>query len=373
MKIASYNIQNLFHRNRSLVEKNFSKNVSNWFSELDALMKLDEHSTTHRDRIQELLFLVGFEKAHHTPYAVMRKRGGFLYFKSKPVHNELMANELTNWNGWTALKTQPISDISTRNKARVITDINPDILVLQEVEDRYSWNDFNTQFLPAEDLEIFKKAMLVSGRTDLGLECGIAVKNNFVIQNLTVHEFQNVQEQAIEFYEYHLKSSSGHQIAFILAQLQEATLEKELSDNVRKHQAQELANLYLDLTQRGCQEIIVTGTFNAASYCNSLAPLLRETNLKDITRHESFNVDVDLGRDASYYRMGAYKMGVNIKQKDYMLLSPKLFQNLKRAGLNRKGMWPSNKPEWSIYPNIKNKSQAASEHPALWCEINDHY
>ena len=168
MKIASYNIQNLFHRNRSLVEKNFSKNVSDWFSELDTIMKLDNHCSSHRERIHELLFLLGFEKSHHTPYAVMRKRGGFLYFKSKPVHNEFMANELTNWNGWTALKTQPIHEIATKNKARVIADINPEILILQEIEDRFSWNDFNTHFLSAYEMELFENALLVSGRNGFG-------------------------------------------------------------------------------------------------------------------------------------------------------------------------------------------------------------
>ena len=363
MKIASYNIQNLFHRNRSLVEKNFSKNVSNWFSELDALMKLDNHCTGHRERIQELLFLVGFEKSHHTPYAVMRKRGGFLYFKSKPVHNEFMANELTNWNGWTALKTQPINEIATKNKARVIADVNADILILQEVEDRYSWNDFNAQYLSAYDMELYDNAMLISGRADLGLENGVAVKRKYSIERLAIHAYRDVNEQPVEFYEYHLKSNTGQRIVILLAQLQETTTDKDLSDKIRKAQAQELATIYKSLTQQGFQEIIVTGTFNAVSYCDSLSPLLRETDLKDITKHESFDVDIDLGQDASYFRMGAYRMGVNIKQKDYMLLSPKLFANVKIAGLNRQGVWHSKRPEWNIYPSIKNDGHAASSHP----------
>ncbi|MGB3776026.1 MAG: hypothetical protein WA951_12280, partial [Leeuwenhoekiella sp.] len=259
MKIASYNIQNLFHRNRSLVEKNFSKNVSNWFSELDALMKLDNHCTSHRERIQELLFLVGFEKSHHTPYAVMRKRGGFLYFKSRPVHNEFMANELNNWNGWTALKTQPINENATKNKARVIADVNADIMILQEVEDRYSWNDFNSQYLSAYDMELYENAMLVSGRTDLGLENGIAVKRNYSIERLAIHAYRDMNEQPVEFYEYHLKSSTGQQIVIVLAQLQETTTDKDFSDKIRKDQAQELANVYKNLTQQGFHEIIVTG------------------------------------------------------------------------------------------------------------------
>ncbi len=112
------------------------------------------------------------------------------------------------------------------------------------------------------------------------------------------------------------------------------------------------------------------GTLNAVSYCYSLTPLLLKTNLKDVSKHPSFNVDFDKGKDAGYHSLGAYRMGVNIKQKDYLLLSPELFTRVNTSGLNRKGMWPEKQPMWTVYPSINQKNQAASAHPAIWGDIS---
>jgi hypothetical protein len=123
------------------------------------------------------------------------------------------------------------------------------------------------------------------------------------------------------------------------------------------------------LQENGQQNIAIAGTLNDVPYSDCLTPLLRGTDLRDITKHPTFNVDIDKGKDASYFRLGAYRMGVNIKQKDYLLLSPEFFDKTKVGGLNRKAIWPLKKPMWSVYSTVQNKSQEASGHPALWADI----
>ncbi len=93
------------------------------------------------------------------------------------------------------------------------------------------------------------------------------------------------------------------------------------------------------------------------------------TDLKDISRHPTFEVAMDNGYDAVYHRMGAFKKGVNIKQLDYLLLSPTLFGLVKNSGLNRKAVWPEIRPQGNIYNNIQNAANAASERPVIWGEI----
>jgi len=107
--------------------------------------------------------------------------------------------------------------------------------------------------------------------------------------------------------------------------------------------------VYNHLYSEGKKHIAVVGTLNAVSYCYSLSPLLLKTNLKDVTKHLSFNVDFDKGKDAGYYSLGAHRMGVNIKQKDYLLLSPELFTKVKSSGLNRKGIWPDKRPMFPVF------------------------
>jgi hypothetical protein len=88
--------------------------------------------------------------------------------------------------------------------------------------------------------------------------------------------------------------------------------------------------------------------------------------LQRISQHNAFSVMPDEGSDATYYRLGGYAKGVNIKQQDYLVLPPTLFQHIKSCGLNRKAMWPEKRPQWQLYSTVKKQSQAASGHPLVW-------
>ncbi len=63
-------------------------------------------------------------------------------------------------------------------------------------------------------------------------------------------------------------------------------------------------------------------------------------------------------------------MGVNIKQKHYLLLSPSLFSKVTDSGLNRRAVWPEKQPMWLVYASMQSKKQAASEHPVVWALVN---
>ncbi len=78
MKIATFNVQNLFHRDRSLIQKTTGKCVSDWIAEFDTLLK-KEKSPSNTERLMELSFLLDFDKTYQNPYVVMRKKVGELY------------------------------------------------------------------------------------------------------------------------------------------------------------------------------------------------------------------------------------------------------------------------------------------------------
>ena len=68
--------------------------------------------------------------------------------------------------------------------------------------------------------------------------------------------------------------------------------------------------------------------------------------------------------------MGAYQKGVNLRQMDYLLLSPTLFKKVKNCGMNRKAVWPEKRPQWNIYSSIQGALNAASEHPVIYFEVD---
>jgi len=374
MRIATFNIENLFHRDRSFKEKPFSKCTSEWEMEIDQLMEKLQRNNEDNERLRELSSIVGMDNSNQLPYAVLRQKAGFLFLKGKNYSKELKACELTDWNGWIALQNFPLDPIAVENKARVIADVNPDILILQEIEDRASLAEFNEDFLPRFGCKAFQKTFVVQGNDKRGQEIGILIRNGIEIKSVRSHIYDlNPQGETvfnIDLVEYEILTANGNTIWILATHLQEQTEDKEFSDNRRKAQTKKIAEVYNRLYSGGKKYIAVVGTLNTPSFCNSLAPLLHSTNLQDVTKHPSFNVDFDKGKDAGYYSLGAYRMGVNIKQKDYLLLSPELFEKTKSSGLNRKGIWPEKRPMWSVYPSINCKAHAASEHPAVWGDFS---
>ena len=369
MKIATFNVQNLFHRDRSLIQRTAGKCVSDWISEFDTLLS-KEKCASNTERLMELSFLLDFDKTYQNPYVVMRKKAGELYLKGMNCSKELKSGELTDWNGWIKVQTVPIDPEATKHKAMVIAEIDPDILVLQEVEDKMSLDEFNNFILPKYNCEPFAESFLIPNSEGKGRNQALLLKNGYQLESIKVHKIDDSEIAAQELIEYEIQTPKGENIHLISAHFYENRIDKEIAFEIRKNQAYQVSLVYKMLQMQGKTNIAIGGTLNAPSYCSSLSSLLQETDLKDISKNKTFNVDFDEGKDATYFRLGAYRMGVNIKQEDYLLLSPELFSNVKSSGLNRKGVWPEKRPNWRIYSTLQNKNQAASGHPGVWGKLN---
>jgi len=373
MKIATFNIQNLFHRDKSLVNIQAGNAVINWLNEMDHLMRKYTKSANDLDRIKDLSFLLGFEKISRKSYAVMRRRGGELFFRGCYSSGEIKANSLTDWNGWVALQTIPVDPVSTQNKARVIAEVNADVLLIQEVEDRNSLLEFNNQLLPEFNGVPYRELLVLQGNDGRGQEIGMLTKNGFQIQEIRTYS-NELDDNGKPIFDknlvkYEIMTPSQNKICLLAVHLQEQGKDKENCDILRFRQANRVAEIYQQLRSQGQELVIVAGTLNAVSYCFSLAPLLQKSDLKDISKHPGFNVAVEKEKDAGNFHRGAFAMGLNIIQKDYLLLSPEMFSRVKNSGLSRKALWSEKASQWPVYNTIKNKKQAASEHAVVWGEI----
>uniref|UniRef100_UPI002605FFF0 endonuclease/exonuclease/phosphatase family protein n=1 Tax=Christiangramia sp. 3-2217-3z TaxID=3417564 RepID=UPI002605FFF0 len=311
MKIATFNIQNLFHRDRSLLDKPFNNCSVEWTIEIDQLMGKLQKTERENERLRELSCMIGIDNSLQLPYAVIKRKSGFIFLKGIDYSKELKAGELTDWNGWIALQNVPIEPLAIENKARIIADINPDILILQEIEDRASLEEFNTVLLPKFNCIPFRDSFVVQGNDKRGQEIGILTRKGFEIRSVRSHIFdQDISGRNIfnkDLLEYDIRTKEGNAIVILAAHLQEAGSDNDLSEIFRREQAERVAEVYKKLHAEGKQYIAVVGTLNAASFSNSIIPLLQETNLRDVTRHQSFNVDYDKGKDAGYFSLGAYQ------------------------------------------------------------------
>lgn len=370
MKIAFYNIQNLFHRNRTFTEMERNLNFLNWNKEFDDLLQKKIEDSKSLERLRELAYLLSFDKTTYDSYAILSKKEGELYFKGMESPAQIKAEDKTNWTGWIKLQTVPINSLAITHKAQVIKDVDPDILILQEVEDRTSLEDFNNLILSERNCEPFDHCILVPNSEGKGRDHALLLKNGHQLDSIKIHIIDTSEKPTHEIVIYKIKTGNGELIHVVSAYFYADQVNVESAYEIRKMQALSVSKIYQNIRLTGHDKIIIMGTLNAPSYCHSLSPLLQDTDLKDITKHLSFNVDYDEGIDASYHRMGAYSKGVNIKQKDFMLLSPDLFLKMKDSGLNRKAIWPEERPQWTTYNTLKAKTHAASEHPAIWCILD---
>lgn len=367
MKIATFNMENIFFRDERLIKRNVNHCLSSWMEEFENLMTKNNKPHKNYVRLRELSFLLSFHETALEPYVVLRRKAGQLYMRRRTGEAEIKAGPNTGWNGWIKLCSRPLDEIAIRNKSRLITEINPDVLIVQEVEDRQSLLDFNEHYLPEEDR--FSNVYVLGGNDIYGRELGILTKSNISISRAKNHadtlidNGKNLFE--LDFQEYEISTPEGETFVVLSTCLVDSAAKKDEAYLHRKVQMEKIALTYEKCRGEGYHNVLVAGTFRVPSYCDSLSPLLRSTDLKEIKKHVSFNVDLDLGRDASYHSLGAYRMGVNIKQQDYLLLSPNLFKSVQKSGLNRKGIFSSNQ-EFSTYSSVTSERTQASSHPLLW-------
>jgi endonuclease/exonuclease/phosphatase family metal-dependent hydrolase len=120
--------------------------------------------------------------------------------------------------------------------------------------------------------------------------------------------------------------------------------------------------IYEELVNSGMDRVIVMGDLNDTPDSAPLAPLLRETNLKDVAEHHDFE---------EHGRPGTFANGTKGNKIDYLLLSPPLFGAMTGGEIFRMGVWGgANGTLFSHYDEITKPSEAASDHAAIWADID---
>ena len=101
---------------------------------------------------------------------------------------------------------------------------------------------------------------------------------------------------------------------------------------------------------------------------DALSPLLRSggtgvaskpSDLQDVSAFPGFD---DLGRPGTFGTAG------KATKIDYILCSPALFATITAAGVHRAGVWTAS-GKWPMYPTLKRKQDAASDHAAIWADL----
>ena len=188
MKIAAFNVENLFDRAKVFNEDNdVSSTVLKETTELNLIFEKDNYSEADKKRMLELFKSLGLEKSDRGEFVLLRKIRGKIVKRPRNKPMEVSANGRGDWVGWIELKSAPVHEIAILNTGRVIKDVNADVLAVIEAEDRISLKKFSEIIIKKIGGVPYDQVMLVDGNDDRGIDVGIMTKNNYEIGLVRSH------------------------------------------------------------------------------------------------------------------------------------------------------------------------------------------
>jgi endonuclease/exonuclease/phosphatase family metal-dependent hydrolase len=380
MRIASFNVENLFERARAMNQTEWTEepgtNPSRWsagrealdlYSKFNAIIAQPVYSEADKTRIIEHLKALGLAKSDESKLVILRQNRGHLIRRPRAGGLEVVANGRADWIGWLDLKKEAVDEVATQNTARVLRDVGADVVVVVEAEDRISLCRFNEQVLEGIGGRPYDHIMLIDGNDERGIDVGLLTRSSAAIESVRSHVDDRIGNETIfsrDCPEYFLKLASGERLAVLANHLKSKGFGVPAASNARREaQARRVREIYDGLRREGVEHVLIAGDFNDTPDSVPLAPLLANgSDLKDISDHPNFD---DGGRP------GTYANGTKGNKIDYLLMSPALFAKVQRGGVFRKGVWGGkNGSLWEIYPEMTSATQAASDHAAIWADID---
>jgi endonuclease/exonuclease/phosphatase family metal-dependent hydrolase len=369
MRLATFNVENMFDRAKALNGKDWAegKPALEAHKELNALFEKPSYSSADKKRILKLLSDNGLIKGDDGPLLMLRKIRGQLIRRPRVADAEIVATGRKSWIGWVELKTEPVNEVATMNTARVLLSVGADIQAVIEAEDRTTLRLFNQQVLTEVGGKPFAHVMLVDGNDERGIDVGLLTRAKYPIVSMRSHvddEDTKGQIFSRDCAEYEIGLAKGKRLWVLVNHFKSKGYGSQAtSDAKRKRQAQRVREIYDAHLQAGDTLVAVVGDMNEIPANAPMDPLLRQgSTLKDISSHPKFDSG---GRAGTHGNCGPSA------KLDYIMLSPDLYAKVKAAGVERRGIWGGvNGTLWPHFAEVSNADEAASDHAALWVDLD---
>jgi len=368
MKIASYNVENLFRRPTAFMDADGKANedVLAAYTDLTELLAQPSYSQSDKDKIIDRLDDLGLKWVDENNTAVIRETRGQLVKRTRDPKAALVKPDgRPDWIGWVELKRKELDSQATENTAAIIGEVDPDVLAVVEAEDRLTLDRFNEYVLQKVNGWMFGHTMLIDGNDERGIDVGAMAKKPFPIGRLRSHidDLKKGEEGkdkpgrifSRDCAEYELPTPDGGSLLLMVNHLKSKIGGGE---ERRKEQAERLATIYND-RRKDWERIVVAGDFNDGPESEPIAHLLSKTDMVDSWKLNDF----DAGGETSTHSGG--------ERFDYLFLSPQLEKAMKAGGVNRRGIWKASlKNTPALLDTLTEEDEAASDHAAIWVDLD---
>jgi endonuclease/exonuclease/phosphatase family metal-dependent hydrolase len=362
LRVATFNVENLFTRPSAMAENAGKKGqrAIDDHAELNGLVSKPLYSETDKARLIELEKRYGFADLNAPPQSLvfLNKVRGQLYSRSRAGVVTVKAAGREAWTGWFELRKDDIKWKATSNTARVIAEVNPDILLCVEAENRPTLVRFNEQVLQARFQCGFPHVMVIDGNDDRGIDVGIL--SRYPLSGMRSHvddrnpngertfsrdcpEFvvQLAADKAIVVIPNHFKSKRGGN--------DQSSQDRRLA---QASAASAIATAALQVSPL----VLLGGDLNDTPDSDALQPLW-QAGFVDVQSHASYPTD----------RPGTYGTGKANNKIDYLAMSPALAAALGAAGIERRGSYHPN--TWEPFDTVASSADEASDHHLVWADF----
>lgn len=380
IRLASYNVENLFQRARILNRNEWvdldgsgsrmaaARALLDATAKLNALLAEPVYTPAIKTQILATLEVLGLQQSDETKFVILRRNRGDLLRRPKngdPV--EVVAEGRSDWIGWVELKTEAVSEVATENTARVIGNVNADILAVVEAENRTSLLRFDEQVLRPTTNSGYDHVLLIDGNDERGIDVGLMARGGISIDFVRSHVDDFNEGERIfsrDCPEFHIKLPTNEKLVVLVNHLKSKGYGTPAASNAkRKLQAQRIREIYDQLLAEGHQYIAIVGDLNDSPDSDPMSPLLANgSSLRDVSEHPDFDFSG---------RPGTYGNGTASDKIDYVLLSPDLFDRTRGGAIYRAGVWGGKNGDlFPHLPEITNTNQAASDHAAIYADFS---
>jgi endonuclease/exonuclease/phosphatase family metal-dependent hydrolase len=368
MRLASFNLENIFDRVKAFDQNTIAegKLILDKFGRLNRLFAKPTYTAADKKAILDNLDDLGVLKDENAgEFVRLRQNRGRLVKRPKSGLVVIVADGRDDWIGWLDLKTERVNEIATQNTARVVRDVNADVIGTIEVDNRIALLRFNDQLLPSVNAQPYPHVMVIDGNDERGIDVG--VMSRFPIGTMRSHVDDWESGSRIfnrDCPEYEIALPFRGTLLLLVNHFKSKGSGSQADSNeLRRRQAARVRAIYEERRQHGVTHIAVVGDFNDTPESAPLAPLLAQgSDLRDVSVHPKFKNDG---------RPGTFGNGGKSQKIDYTLLSPELFNSVENAEVFREGVWGGKSGDlFEHFPEMTKPIHAASDHAALFVDLD---
>jgi endonuclease/exonuclease/phosphatase family metal-dependent hydrolase len=361
LRIASFNVENLFDRSKVLNFKDPSvgDEILEKINEFQKLLK----KTTYANNDKKLI--LALYNGDLKPYIEVREDRGKLFERKGNAVTGVKAKGADEWDGAIEFKRAKFSEVTRGNTARVIKDVRADVACIVEAESRPTLQSFDAELLKHQ----FNYSMLIDANDPRGIDVGLYSKYPF--GDIKTHMFDKDGNKTIfsrDCLEVEILLPNGKSLYMLCNHFKSKGYDPEgKASEIRERQAKRVA-LILERYDLEKDWVVVAGDLNDNPTSSPLQPLLSVVNMYDV---------LGLQYPEKPLKRWTYR-SKQFEQIDFVLVSKPLRDMFKKAGVERRGIYDLNRLTTSAqglvdvetqYDTVTSWTNSASDHGAIWAEF----